>query len=335
MGRENISTVLESCRKGLHFAGQWADWSHVWLARRRRWQYHRNLKMGLLASIVIPNLDSELVDQTLSALGNQDLDGDTLEVLVVGRDTPKLVPRDGSVRFLESGQPLGAGAARNLGVQEARSDKILFTDADCRPATDWAATLAAALEHSPVVGGSVRFSLSGNKWAVADNIASFHELLDDRPAGSDSGQPVGSLNLGVRRQAWDQVGPFDENLITSEDFDWVLRARAAGLDIHFEPAAQVEHSDVRADRQALEQHAAWYGRHFHTFRRKHPGVFDSGPTWQSRHRLAMTRPLKAWVSSLQIFLDHPQLRPAWRALPGVVAFKMTWYRTILDHWQDS
>jgi hypothetical protein len=29
------------------------------------------------------------------------------------------------------------------------------------------------------------------------------------------------------------------------------------------------------------------------------------------------------------------LRPAWRTLPGVVAFKMAWYRTILEHWQDA
>jgi GT2 family glycosyltransferase len=290
--------------------------------------------MGLLASIVVPNLDSPLVDRTLAALSAQDLDRSAYEILVVGRDTPGLVPRDGSVRFVESPQPLGAGASRNLGVQEALGEHLLFTDADCRPSPEWAARLLQTLDRAPVAGGSVRFSLTGNRWAVADNIASFSELLSDRPAGNQSNRPVGSLNLGLTRSAWDRVGPFDEELITSEDYDWILRARAEGLGIFFEPAAQVEHADVRLDRPALEAHAAWYGRHFNAFRRKHRGVFDSGPTWQSRNRLAMTRPLKAWVSSIQIFLDHPMLRPAWQALPGVVAFKMTWYQTILDHWQD-
>ncbi len=290
--------------------------------------------MGLKASIVIPNLDSPLIDDTLAAVAAQEIDLDDFEVIVVGRDTPGLVPRDGSVRFLETDLPLGAGAARNLGVEAARGPNLLFTDADCRPARNWASGLLRALESSPVVGGSVRFSLSGNLWSVADNIASFNELLSDRPAGAGSEQPMGSLNLGVRRQAWDLVGPFDEELITSEDFDWILRARALDLEVWFEPGAQVEHADVRADRRALEQHAAWYGRHFHAFRRKHPQVFDSGPTWKSRRRLALTRPVKSCISSLQIFLRHPILRPAWRAYPGVVAFKMAWYRTILEHWQD-
>lgn len=290
--------------------------------------------MGPLASIVIPNLDSLLVDQTLTALQCQSLDPDSLEILVVGRDRPGLVPRNGKVRLIETENPLGPGAARNVGVREARADRVLFTDADCRPDEHWVELLVAALERSPVAGGSVRFSLTGNRWAVADNIASFHELLADRPAGVSSNQPVGSLNMAVRRAAWNEVGPFDEELITSEDYDWILRARARNQEIYFEPAAVVEHADVRADRQALIRHAVWYGSHFRAFCGKHPGVFDRGPTWKSRRRLALTYPLKSWIAGLRIFLAHPQLRPAWRVLPAVVAFRQAWYRTILDHWQD-
>ena len=43
-------------------------------------------------------------------------------------------------------------------------------------------------------------------------------------APTDTRGPIGSLNLAVRREAWDQVGPFDESLSTSEDHDWMLRA---------------------------------------------------------------------------------------------------------------
>jgi GT2 family glycosyltransferase len=171
-------------------------------------------------------------------------------------------------------------------------------------------------------------------WALADNIASFHPLLADRPAEADTRRPLGSLNLGVTRAAWERVGPFDESLPTSEDHDWVLRARAAGLATAFVPAALVEHAAVRATRRELEAHAAWYGRHFRQFLARHPGAFAGGPSWATRRRLRLAAPLKAWTGAAAIFLRHPTLLPCWRALPAVAAFRRAWYRAILDAWAD-
>lgn len=290
--------------------------------------------MNLRASVIIPNLDCPLVGDAVQAVLAQRLPAGSLEVLVVGRDNPGRVPRQERVRFLETPEPLSAGAARNLGVATAATDRVLFTDADCRPDPDWASLLLQSLDHSPVTGGSVRFDLGGNRWAVADNIASFHELLGDRPAADDTAGPLGSLNLAVTSEAWRRVGPFDEGLATSEDLDWILRARAAGLTLRFEPRAVVQHAAVRRDRREVEAHADWYGRHFNEFRQKHPGVFDSGPSWRSRRRLATLRPLKALLSATQIYLRHPGLLAAWRAYPGVVIFKSAWYRSILRNWRE-
>jgi GT2 family glycosyltransferase len=259
-------------------------------------------------------------------------------VLVVGRDVHGLVPREGEggaagVRFVETAGRLNPAAARNRGVAAASGERILFTDADCRPLPGWAERLTAALDAAPVAGGAVTFRLDGDRWALADNVASFHELLADRPAEADTGGPLGSLNLAVRRDAWERVGPFDEALTTSEDFDWVLRARAAGLATAFVPEAVVEHADVRDGRAAVEAHAAWYGAHFHAFRRRHPQAFGTGPTWRRRWLLRLAAPLKAELSARAIFRRHPRLAASRaRALPGVVAFKRAWYRAVLDGW---
>lgn len=297
-------------------------------------------------SVVVPNLDSPWIGTTLAALAGEiarlpqsrspDL---TAEVVVIGRDAPGQVreflathPESASeVLFVETEGRLSPAAARNRGVAEARGRRLLFTDADCTPQPGWLPHLAAALEDSPVAGGAVTFDLEAGYWAVADNIASFHELLPDRPGERDTRDPLGSLNLAVTREAWETAGPFDEALVTSEDLDWVLRARAAGLATAFVPEAVVEHAPVRADRAALEAHARWYGDHFHEFRQRHPGVFDRGPTWRTPKRLALAAPVKSWTSALGIFQRHRWL--PWRHLPGVAVFKRAWYRAVVAGWE--
>jgi len=291
-------------------------------------------------SILIPNLDSPLVDRTLAALAEQGAPSlginPGIEVLVVGRDAPGLVPRSSAVRFLESEERLSPAAARNRAVAAAQGDRFLFTDSDCRPLPGWIEKLTTALEQAPVAGGGVTFPLDPSAtsvWALADNIASFHDLLTDRPAERDTRGAIGSLNLAVRRDAWEAVGPFDETLPTSEDFDWILRARRAGLATAFVPDAVVEHAAIRRSKADLEGHATWYGRHFHRFRTLHPDVFDSGPTWRSRGMLRATAPLKAVTGALSIFRKHPELRGCWRAFPGVVAFRRAWYRAVIEGWK--
>jgi len=287
-------------------------------------------------SIVVPNLDSPWIDGTLTGLAEQGAPGEGVEVVVVGRDLPGLVPRDGGVRLHETERPLPPAAARNLGVAAARGEHLLFIDADCRPLYGWLATIRRALDRAPIVGGAVTFPLDSDCWSLADNIASFHELMPDRRGEAATDRPLGSLNLAVRREAWEAVGPFDEELVTSEDLDWVLRARHTGLATAFEPQARVEHAAVRNGRRALEEHARWYGSHFQAFCARHPGLLDRGPTWRSRHRLAAAAPAKSLLAALRIFLAHRSLwgRPL-RAFPGVVRFKLAWYRAIVDTWEGE
>lgn len=289
-------------------------------------------------SIVIPNLDSPWLAGTLAGLAAQGIPDDAREVIVVGSDAHGLVPRDGTIRLLNFDDRPNPAAARNRGVAVARGARLLFLDADCTPLAGWAAALDRALDRAPIAGGAVSFPRSRertNRWALADNIASFHELLADRPAEDASNRPLGSLNLAVRRETWERVGPFEEALMTSEDFDWILRARALGIATAFVPQAVVEHAAVRADRDALLRHAHWYASNFHEFRARHPRAFGTGPTWGSQARLRRAAPLKAWTGALGIFLRHPTLWLSLHALPSVIAFRRAWYDAVIAGWPPS
>jgi GT2 family glycosyltransferase len=294
-----------------------------------------NNQRFMRASVVIPNLDCPLVDRAVRSVLEQRAPGSSLQVVVVGRAAPGTMASGPGFRHLAADQQLSPAAARNLGVSEVSGELLLFIDADCVAQPGWAEALIAAAEESPVVGGSVTFDLSANRWAVADNIASFSEFLDDRPAEASTDRPLGSLNLAIRRSAWEEVGPFDEELVTSEDHDWVLRARAAGLETAFAPEAVVQHAAVRSTLEEVEAHARWYGEHFAAFRRRHPGVFDSGPTWRSKGALKLAAPLKARLAARSIFREHPSLEPARDAFEGVFAFKRAWYQAVIDGWEDA
>ena len=67
----------------------------------------------MLFSIIIPNLNSPIIDQTIASLENQNFKRGEFEIIVVGMDKDGLVPRDGSVNLVESKEPLPPSQARN------------------------------------------------------------------------------------------------------------------------------------------------------------------------------------------------------------------------------
>lgn len=193
----------------------------------------------ITASIIIPNTNSRQIDTILHALHQQRGDLSTVEVLVVGTDTPGLVREDSLVRFLPTCPGAHASDKRNLGMQQARGQIFLFLDDDCIPWQDWLSQhLRRHRENAMVVGGAITFRQQPYI-QLANNVSAFHGWL---PFSPPEKLHLCSANLSVQRQVIEQVGYMPAARNRAEDVEWTLRFRAAGYRLHFEPCAVIWHN---------------------------------------------------------------------------------------------
>lgn len=264
-------------------------------------------------SVVVPTLD---VAATLGAL----LDGVVaervpggFELVIVDNgssDGTRALARSyadrADVRVLDASDRRGPGAARNLGVQDARGEGIVFLDGDDVISPGYLAAMQRALEEYDLVGSAT----------------------DPRPMGSDEVAPGGvpilqgvdglrtgflpwssSSNLGVRRTVFLAVGGFDEGMrYGSEDQDLCWRVQTDGGTIGFVPDA-ILRCNLPASRWEGVRKGYPRGRGEHMMARKWPGQVTSQPRSSTLRQLAGT----AWRCARA---SDPHDRGRWGLLFG-------------------
>jgi cellulose synthase/poly-beta-1,6-N-acetylglucosamine synthase-like glycosyltransferase len=276
-------------------------------------------------SIIIPNLDSPIIDRTIEALSRQWIQSDQFEVIVVGMDGPGLIRESTSVRFIGTDKPVSPARARNIGAGMARGEIACFLDADCIPSRGWLSCVEGwfADPNVAVLGGGVECRDS-NVWIICDHLSSFHDYLVSSKAGVR--QQLPSLNLAIRRTAFEHVAGFDERYprASGEDSDLTTRLRQAGFTLHFDPQLVVTHMPARRSARAVIVHAWQRGRY----------SIKVDPRWREflhtplplRHRglLILCAPLLALKVTLGIFAIDRSLLRWWYTAPLIWILKMAW-----------
>src|SRR4051794_16591680 len=112
----------------------------------------------------------------------------------------------------------GPAAARNTGVAEATGEVITFLDSDDLMKPHRLERQAAALDENP----SVSFALGQGEVVTEPGVEPPRWLDQERRAYMQ-------MTLFARRQVFELIGPFDEDLSVGEDTDWMFRAFEAGL----------------------------------------------------------------------------------------------------------
>ncbi len=238
-----------------------------------------------MISIIVPvrNGMPWLVDQIQALVGQQcDVAWEIVIADNGSTDASPSVARDWAdrhpaIRWVDASAVAGPGAARNVGVRVASGDMLAFCDADDVVHPQWLSHCVSALADADVIAGEFDFT-SLNGLPPSPPIPASVEQLGFLPAGLGA-------NLAVRRQAFDAVGGFSEDLLVGEDVDLCWRLQLHGFRFAIAHGAVVSKRGQPGFKVAF-RHGTAYGR--------------SGPELYSRHRAAGARPnlrgaAKSWA----------------------------------------
>jgi len=202
---------------------------------------NKKLFLPKVSLIVVTYNNQETIEENIRSLLNQNYPIKLLEIIYIDSSTDKTtsILRKYDREICYYYQPRkGIPAARNLGIKKATGKVIAFTDADCFPKRDWLIKLVGyfTLSHSTVaVGGKLPNNKPANvleKYIA--NITSNHQshLSDHLPY-------LLTANVAFLRKIFDEVGFFDENLVSGEDADICWRIRKAGYELKYASEAEV------------------------------------------------------------------------------------------------
>lgn len=274
-------------------------------------------------SVIIPNLHSPIIDKTIESVIEQETSA-PYEIIVVGMDKWNLVKKYPEVKFIETTSPVGAAAARNIGIKNATGEWLFFIDSDCIALNGWLETLRNDFNNGwKVVGGGTQ-SPQEPFWALVYNLSMLHGNLTSDKRRIAKFLPT--LNLGVHREVVEKIGLMDETLMRGQDVDWTVRMTLAGYRLLFNPLVKVEHQPLHNDLKSLREMNSKSGYYMINIRHKFPEIFTMPKILRKSQVWTIFAPLIAAVTTFKIFLSSKEVRNHLRTIPYIYLLKLSWCR---------
>jgi GT2 family glycosyltransferase len=197
--------------------------------------------------------------------------------------TQKILEKFPWVRNIKQ-KNMGLSYARNVGMEAAKGEIVLYTDSDCEADQDWLYYIGLAMARGGYVGmGGPNLIPDEGSW-VADCVGlspggPTHVMIDDREA-----EHVPGCNMAFFKWALKQVNGFDPQFRKAgDDVDVIWRLQDLGYAIGFAPAAQVWHYRRNTVKAYLKQQRG-YGEAEAMLKFKHPDHFNvlGASHWRGR-----------------------------------------------------
>jgi glycosyltransferase involved in cell wall biosynthesis len=170
----------------------------------------------------------------------------------------------------------GLGHARNLVVDNAEGDFILWVDSDMFISRDFVTTLVTFMERHPEVGiakGKQALEPTGNLLTTLEAYARAASRMINYQSEKARANALGTGGSIYRVEAIEQVGGFNQNLRGyGEDLDVELRVRAAGWSLRTVDTEFSDHEQYNLSWKILWKKYWLRGYHAHYFLHKHIGL---------------------------------------------------------------
>lgn len=212
----------------------------IWFVTGMRWRPGCAARVPLVSVVVAARDEERNIEQCLRALLAQDYPVDRYEILVVddgsvdGTAARVQALSTDQVQLLSSVREHGSGgskkAALTLGIQTARGEIILTTDADCRVPSSWVRAMVRYFEDD--VGLVIGFSQIGtagslNGKRAGYEAADFLALMGCIAGSTGHGHPMAASgqNLGYRKTVFHEVGGYAGVMHRASGDDAILLQR--------------------------------------------------------------------------------------------------------------
>lgn len=274
-------------------------------------------------SIIIPNLHSPIVDKTIDSIKMQI--SKYVEVIVVGKDKYNLIKEDKQIKFIKTKEIKNPSEARNIGIDNAKGEILVFIDADCIADKNWLDNL---LKHQrngiEVVGGSVDFD-DKNFWTLCDNISHFYALSPKRKQDNNK-MNIATINLCITKDLALMIGKFNEKLVTGEDLDFVMKIKKLNHNLFFEPSAKVYHHPNRESFRSLIKHDLEWAKNSINVRLQYSNLLKTpSKIFINRSSLILFSPFVALIKTFRIFfIENKEYLKYWHTIPIIFISKMAW-----------
>jgi glycosyltransferase involved in cell wall biosynthesis len=275
-------------------------------------------------SIIIPNLNSPIVDETIESLLKQKTNY-YFEIIVIGQDIYRLVEKytNESVHFYETIKPTPPGIARNIGVEKSEGDYIFFIDSDCVAPPFWIEkhmSLHNKFIEQIVVGGGVNFP-TDNFLQLADNVSTFHEyMLHIKPKKK---KQLVTCNMSLSRELWDKNGVFYSYPV-AEDAEYTSRLYFNHTILYFEPEAFIYHKPNRKNIMGIFRHAFRFGIYTIKGNKEFQKKNVSSLIFTNKYLTLFFSPLISMYVIIKIILFEKLPFRYWISLPLVFLLKIIW-----------